>query len=477
MSRFRRTGLTTLQAPAGLRPSAVAEDRGHRPLGRLLFPGGALLALAVLAGLTFAGSPANAAFPGENGKILCAGALERGETAVDADFELYTINPDGSGQTFVTNNGPLLDPADPNSFIDEFDPIFSPDSSQIAFESTRTGQSELYTMNADGSNAERRTFAPGEDRPGSYSPDGRQIVFHSTRDNRDFEVYIMNADGSDQRRLTNRVGQDSNPSWSPDGSRIAFHSTRAPGEPGNTDPVGTPPNLEIYTIDTSGGDIRRLTNFPGIDAFPQWSPDGSKLVFRRDLPATAPATGTNAEIFTMDADGGNPVNLSNNAVDDPATTRGLPESFDDQGIWSPDGTRIVFDSFRSGRAPGSSVETADREVYTMNASDGSDVRRITNAQGFDGRCDWGRLVRPAANPQTPPIQAPAPVQPASFEDCPASSANVIRGAASANTITGTSGVTGSSAARVMTWWMLWRATTASIRGQAKIAARAALATI
>ncbi len=398
MDRLRRGG------PASIaRPPLFSYFRAGRDFGAVgvLSLGGAVLALAVLVGLTLTGTAAHAAFPGQNGKIVCAGAITP-RVDTDDDFEIYSLNPDGSGQTFLTNNGPLIDPADPNSFIDEFDPAVSPDAQKIAFESTRTGASELYTMNADGTGpATRLTTAPGEDRPGSYSPDGTKIVFHSTRDNNDFEVYTMNADGSNQTRLTFRVGQDSNPSWSPDGTRIAFHSVRAPGEPGNNDPAGTPANLEIYTMNPSGGDIRRVTNFAGNDAFPQWSPDGSKFVFRRDIPATPPATGTNFEIFTINVDGTNPTNLTNNAVNDPATTQ-VDESRDDQGIWSPDGSRIVFDSNRSG----------DREVYTMSAANGSGVARLTNAAGFDGRCDWGR-VRPAAPPvyPLPPGGSRPPVTP------------------------------------------------------------------
>ncbi len=377
--------------------TARLQNSRYRYVGFLALAG-AVLAVAVLVGLTLTGAPAHAAFPGQNAKLACVGAMMRPDDA--DDFEIYTMNPDGSGQTFLTNNGPLFDPTAPTSFVDEFDPVFSPDSQRVAFESTRTGGPELFAMNADGTgSADRLTTSPGEDRPGSYSPDGSRIVFHSTRDNGDFEVYTMNADGSNQTRLTFRPGQDSNSSWSPDGTRIAFHSVRDPGEPGNDDPAGTPRNLEIYTMDPDGGDIRRVTSFAGLDAFPQWSPDGSKLVFRRDIPATAPATGTNAEIFTINVDGTDPVNLTNNAVNNPATPT-VNESSDDQGIWSPDGTRIAFDSFRSG----------DREVYTMNASDGGNVQRLTNAVGFDGRCDWGR-VAPAVVP--PSADLPQPVVPPS----------------------------------------------------------------
>ncbi len=414
MYRRRREGTASIDRLPVF--SSFDAGRGLGAVG-VLSLGGAVLALAVLVGLTLTGAPAHAAFPGANGKILCSGAITP-RTQDDRDLEIYSLNPDGSGQTFLTNNGPLLDPTAPNSLIDEIDVTVSPDAQKIAFESTRAGGGEVFTMNADGTgDATRLTFAPGEDRPGSYSPDGTKIVFHSTRDadpgspdagiRNNFEVYTMNADGSNQTRLTSRPGQDSNPSWSPDGTRIAFHSIRDPGEPGNEGPNAVPRNLEIYTMNPDGGDIRRVTSFPeGNDAFPQWSPDGSKFVFRRDLPdptAGPPTFPVNAEIFTINVDGTNPTNLSNNAVDDPATG-GLPESFDDQGIWSPDGTRIVFDSFRSG----------DREVYTMNASDGGNVQRLTNDAGFDGRCDWGRVAPAAPVPPAPQPpsggNAPAPPQ-------------------------------------------------------------------
>ncbi len=396
MHRLRKGGTASIDRLPVF--SSFDAGRGLGAVG-VLSLGGAVLALAVLVGLTLTGAPAHAAFPGANGKIVCSGAITP-RTQDDRDLEIYSLNPDGSGQTFLTNNGPLLDPTDPNSLINEIDATVSPDARKIAFESTRTGGGEVFTMNADGTgDADRLTTAPGEDRPGSYSPDGSKIVFHSTRDNNDFEVYTMNADGTDQTRLTFRPGQDSNPSWSPDGTRIAFHSIRDPGEPGNEGPNAVPRNLEIYTMNPDGGDIRRVTSFPeGNDAFPQWSPDGRKFVFRRDLPdptAGPPNFPVNAEIFTINVDGTDPTNLTNSAVDDPATG-GLPESFDDQGIWSPDGTRIVFDSIRSG----------DREVYTMNASDGGDVRRLTNDAGFDGRCDWGRVAPVAPAPPAPPAPQP-----------------------------------------------------------------------
>jgi len=96
-----------------------------------------VLTLAVLVGLSLTGAPAQAAFPGQNSKLVCVGAMMRPDDA--DDFEIYSINPDGSGQAFLTNNGPLFDPRTA-SFVDEFDPVFSPDSQRVAFESFRTGR-------------------------------------------------------------------------------------------------------------------------------------------------------------------------------------------------------------------------------------------------------------------------------------------------------------------------------------------------
>ena len=147
-----------------------------------------------------------------------------------------------SGQTFLTNNGPLLDPAHPNSLISEFDPVVSPDAQKIAFESNRTGGQELYTMNADGTGpATRLTSAPGEDRPGSYSPDGTKIVFHSTRDSNDFEVYTMNSDGSNQTRLTLRPGRTATPAGRRTEPGSPFTALERPGSQATTIQPGRPP--------------------------------------------------------------------------------------------------------------------------------------------------------------------------------------------------------------------------------------------
>ncbi len=410
-----------------------------------------LLVVAVLTSLSLGGASAQAAFPGTNGKIACYGIKERTllPDPSEDDYEVYTLNPDGSDLTYLTDNL-VREPTDPTDFYnDDTNPVWSPDGKTIAFAGQRSGNVEVYTMNPDGTNVKRLTFAIAADTPHGWSPDGRTIYFHSSRD-RNQEIYSMNADGSNQTRLTDNPANDSVPTASPDGTKIIFASNRDSND------------VELYTMNPDGSNQTRLTESPGSDTRPDWSPDGGEIIWSSQRTfVTGSTTARDAEIYKMNADGTEIVRLTDNSTNDPTTA--LNESLDQNPAWSPDGTKIVFDSNRSG----------DQEVYTMNA-DGSGVTRLTDAASVDAGCDWQPIPRQAAPGPGGPGPGPGPVSPAApFEDCPNLTANVIRGSAAGGSITGTPGVTGSSAARVMTWWMLWRATTASIWARGPTRARAA----
>jgi len=299
------------------------------------------------------------------------------------------MDPDGTNVRVLTNNSEA-----------DFNPAWSADGTKLSFDSFRgSSTSDVYTMSPDGSGLRRLTMTPGEDFRTSWSPDGR-IVFQSGR-GPNFDIFTMNgADGSDQRRLTADPSQDSQPAWSPDGAKIAYRSGR----------VGSLGGADIFTMDPEVGetkDLKNVTNSPVSDFVPHFSPDSRQIAFQ----ATR-ADGTLA-IFRMNADGTGPATFLTTVTDRPSNMRF--SSNESNPAWSPDGTRIVFHSDRD-RDP-SSTDPAVRdnvEVYTMNAADGSDVRRLTNSPGFDGRCDWGR-VRPAAvapptydvpRPVTPPVTPP-----------------------------------------------------------------------
>ena len=372
---------------------------GRRPIVAI----GSLLSLACLVAMTF-GSAAHATNPGLNGRIGCEGvrgpAVPNPNPTMINRSEIFTINPNGTDERVLTDN-PFRDG----------DPSFSPDGKFIAFESFQSGTSEAYRMRVDGTEVTRLTFngtnangSSREDRGTNWSADGRKIVFHSTRDRDEipvpgspFEVYIMNSDGSNQTRLTNNAFQDSLAAISPDGRKIAFLSNREG-------------DFEIYKMNVDGTQVERLTNTPGEDSHTSWSPDGRQITFhsRRDNPD--PANATNVEIYRMNADGSNPTRLT--------TTPTVAEIFP---VWSPDGTRIAFDTFA--------------DVFTIRATDGGDLQQVTTTPVSESRCDWQPIPRPAAVP--PPNYPVPPAGLAQFPDCPAGSTNTIRGGTAGSLITGT----------------------------------------
>ena len=145
-----------------------------------------------------------------------------------------------------------------------------------------------------------------------------KIAFTSNRDG-NLEIYVMNGDGTNQVRLTNNPGIDDHPSFSPDGKKIAFISQNDSG------------GFSIKLIDPDETNQTHLTtivheNYPypwhGKDSL-SWSPDGRKIAFEE-----------NGDIFSINVDGSNRINLTNH----PAT--------DIEPSWSPDGSRIIFISSR-----------------------------------------------------------------------------------------------------------------------------------
>jgi len=175
-----------------------------------------------------------------------------------------------------------------------------------------------------------------------------RIAFASDRDG-DYDIYAMNPDGSNVVQLTQGPGENMGGSWSPDGSKIAFLSTRDGGA------------AEIYVMQANGGNpVRLTTNRLAEGGRIAWSPDGSKIAFYASSNA-------DLDIYVMDADGGNVTRLTEGPSHDRSPT------------WSPDGRRIAFTSDRDG----------DDEVYIMNA-DGTGPVRLTTSAAPDVLDAWQR---------------------------------------------------------------------------------------
>ncbi|MDA1017076.1 MAG: hypothetical protein O3A00_21785 [Planctomycetota bacterium] len=188
---------------------------------------------------------------GQRGRVIVNDARQSTKTILEpGKFGLWpTLSPDGSHVAFTIDasvmvavdlaklqgvgtvkiepktEGAVLRLTYPNVRYGDLWPKYSPDGRQIVFTSRRDDDFEVYLMNADGSAQRRLTDSPGIDTHASFSPDGKQIVFTSARD-RDYEIYTMKLDGSDQRRITNHAGRDDFACWHPDGKRLIIVSQR-----------------------------------------------------------------------------------------------------------------------------------------------------------------------------------------------------------------------------------------------------------
>jgi TolB protein len=219
-------------------------------------------------------------------------------------------------------------------------PAWSPDGTRIAFYSERDGNAEIYVMNADGSGVTRLTNTSADEGYPAWSPDGRTISFDSDRTG-NFDVFAMNPDGSNVRPLTKHPARDVSATWSPDGSKIVFMSDR---EPGGFDAYEAAPDPSAPAT--------RVTR-TGSTWFPVFSPDGKTLAFHVGRDVHTLPVPSQVEGPLSGAPGHEPRRLTT----DPEN--GMYPS------WSPDGKRIAFMSWRTGRT----------ELFTMNA-DGSDQKKL-----------------------------------------------------------------------------------------------------
>src|SRR6476646_7944615 len=154
-----------------------------------------LVALPIAIGPMPSASAAHAAFPGSNGKI--AFDTQNGEGS-----QIYTVNPDGSGEKRVTK------PADGSALF----PDWSPDGSRIVFSGDLTGSLELYMMNADGSGRVQLTNVGVDHLTPRFSPDGTKIAFSRCEPN--CVIYTMNIDGTDPMQLTDARWNSFDAQWS-----------------------------------------------------------------------------------------------------------------------------------------------------------------------------------------------------------------------------------------------------------------------
>ena len=239
-------------------------------------------------------------------------------------FKIFVMRPDGDGLMRLTSEkGGYTNPS------------WSPNARRVVFASNRDalGNFDIYIFNLEDRGIQKVVDLPGPDLGPAWSPDGGKIAFQAQKDNRDrWDIYTVNLDGTGLQNLTNSPSSDEAPDWSPDGRRIAFQSRQ-----GN--------NIDIFLMDSDGSNRVRLTDFNGVqNIHPAWSPDGSRIAFasNRHQPQVRNQF-PECEIYTMDSDGTMVRRLTLGASSTVAFF---------SPTWSPDGQRIAFEVRRSHEGQG-----------------------------------------------------------------------------------------------------------------------------
>ena len=307
----------------------------HTPTRRIV---AVLMALVTALGglLISLGGPAEAAFPGINGKIVFQSdrTMGAGVDNPQGDDEIFSMNPNGTGLAQLTHND-----------ASDSEPAYSAYGNKIAF----VRGSDIWVMRSDGTHQTRLTFNitqySGYDHDPAFSPDGTKIVFSRTFTAIGSEIYVMDSDGSDEKNLATGPGNDFGPVFSPNGARIAFTSDRDGDD-------------EIYRMRADGtGNPINLTNNGTSDGRPDFSPDGHRIAY------ISYRTGS-SEIFSMRADGTDKVRLTRTAYDE-----GAP-------AYSPDGKRLVYEA-------GGAIARVK--------TDGTSPVFLPHSDGVDLRPDWQPL--------------------------------------------------------------------------------------
>ena len=261
---------------------------------------------------------------------------------------------------------------------------FSPDGRLLIFQSTRDGRTcdQEYIMRTDGSRLRRVSSGTGRTTCGYFIDGGRRVLYASTQAADSacpprpdpsqgyvwpldpYDIYTADPDGSHTRRLTANGVYTAEATLSPDGRTVVFTSLKDG-------------DLELYTMNVDGTNVRRLTNAPGYDGGAFFSPDGSKIVYRAWHPTGDSLAQyqrllqerlvrpNRMELWVMNADGSDQHQITNLGGANFAP------------FFTPDGRRIIFSS--NYRNP----HSRNFDLYLVNL-DGSGLEQVTTDTEFDG---------------------------------------------------------------------------------------------
>lgn len=255
--------------------------------------------------------------------------------------EIWIMDYDGAGQRPLTSLRSIA-----------LTPRWSPDASRIAFTCYRRGpdnvtSAQICMHSMETGKAVAFVTYRGTNSAPAWSPDGSQLMFMSSMHG-DPELFVVNASGTNPKRITYSAGGDTSPAWNPrTGQQVAFVSDRG----------GIP---QVYMMNADGTNVEklRLPDTMGYVIDPAWSPNGQLLAFSWRRPSG------NYDIYVMDVASGQLVEITRDA------------GRNERPSWAPDGRHIVFESTRTG----------SRQIWTMLA-DGSQPRQLT-FEGANESPNW-----------------------------------------------------------------------------------------
>ena len=252
-----------------------------------------------------------------------------------------------------------------HTFIDEGydnDVSLSPDGRYIVYASTRHSQStDVYLQKVDGLSVTQLTSDDAEDAFPVFSPDGRNVAFASSRSG-SWDIYIMDRSGKKITQVTSGPAQDMHPSFSPDGRRIVYCS------------LGTRGQWELWVVDLQSSERKMI----GVGLFPTWGPQRTRdvIAFQR-----ARQRGTRwFSLWTLELKDGEASNVTEVAV---STNAAIVSP-----TWSPDGQRLAFTTIvEPGTVDERGRPTGQQDIWTVDL-DGTNRHRLTDGRGINCQPAW-----------------------------------------------------------------------------------------
>lgn len=197
---------------------------------------------------------------------------------------------------------------------------------------------DIVVADKKGKIVQRLTEAPGYDAEATVSPDGKKIVYTSTKSG-DLELWVMDIDGKNDKQVTFGLGYDGGAFFSPDSKKLVFRASRPKTASDSSKYLDLlsknlvePTNMEIYTVNVDGSNLKQVTHLGKANWAPFYHPSGKKIVFSSNHHSKR---GYNFDLFMINEDGTGLEQITNQSI------------FNAFPMFSPDGKHLIFSSNRN----------------------------------------------------------------------------------------------------------------------------------